>query len=590
MIVQMKKVFVVAAASDRIALLDRLAEIGVMHLMPVDPARAKPDEQTVNAKDAARRALQTLAAVIPAGQAPQISPAAAVTETIELSRRSAEQANRLSMLHRQVEQLADWGDVRLEQFHALAAAGVPLRFFSIPRQLLGEVQAELVQELADQPGKRVLVAVVSRDAALQVPPGAIEVSLPARDRPTIRAEAATLDAAIKADAARLGQLAHLSKPIAQYLARLEEEASFAVADRGALVSDSLFAVQGWVPAQRVDAIAPTLAELGIKAAVEATDPDETDTPPTLLCPPRWARPILGLMKVLGLSPGYRENDVSVAFMIALPLFAAMLFSDAGYGLLFVVLPLLLYRKAAAALGKHFTDLIIVIGGASVVWGVLTGSFFGMDLAVMIFHRPPPIAVSLKDEDMKFLMRLSFTIGVIHLSLAQLWRAVLLYPSLTYLCKVGWSIFLWGMYGAVLYFVLGGAINWQTAYPYLLIAGGVLAIGFAAPSRNIFKTIALGLANFPLSMLGTFSDIMSYVRLMAVGLAGSILAMSFNELAVGAGPILMVPILIFGHGLNIGLCMIALFAHGVRLNVLEFSNNFGMEWSGHPYQPFERKTA
>ena len=306
--------------------------------------------------------------------------------------------------------------------------------------------------------------------------------------------------------------------------------------------------------------------------------------------PGWARPILGLMKVLGLSPGYRENDVSVAFMIALPLFAAMLFGDAGYGLLFVVLPLLMYRRTSVAMGKDFTDLIIVIGGASVVWGALTGSFFGMDLAGMIFHSPPPIPVTLKDKDMKFLMHLSFTIGVIHLSLAQLWRGALLYPSLTHLCKVGWAIFLWGMYGAVLYFVLGGTFGWHTAWPYLMIAGGTLAIGFAAPSRNIFKTIALGLANFPLSMLGTFSDIMSYVRLMAVGLAGSILAMSFNELALGAGPILMVPILIFGHGLNIGLCMIALFAHGVRLNVLEFSNNFGMEWSGHPYQPFERKTA
>jgi V/A-type H+-transporting ATPase subunit I len=93
---------------------------------------------------------------------------------------------------------------------------------------------------------------------------------------------------------------------------------------------------------------------------------------------------------------------------------------------------------------------------------------------------------------------------------------------------------------------------------------------------------------PLPILGTFSDIMSYVRLMAVGLAGSVLASSFNDLAVGAGPILMVPILIFGHGLNIGLCLIALFAHGVRLNVLEFSNNFGLEWSGYPYQPFGRK--
>jgi V/A-type H+-transporting ATPase subunit I len=112
--------------------------------------------------------------------------------------------------------------------------------------------------------------------------------------------------------------------------------------------------------------------------------------------------------------------------------------------------------------------------------------------------------------------------------------------------------------------------------------------FTSPSWNILKAVGLGLANFPLPALGTFSDIMSYVRLMAVGLAGSVLASRFNELAASAGPILMVPILIFGHGLNVGLCLIALFAHGVRLNVLEFSNNFGLEWSGYPYHPFGRE--
>ena len=113
--------------------------------------------------------------------------------------------------------------------------------------------------------------------------------------------------------------------------------------------------------------------------------------------------------------------------------------------------------------------------------------------------------------------------------------------------------------------------------------------FANPSRNVFKMVALGAANFPLSAIGTFSDIMSYVRLMAVGLAGSVLAVSFNELATSAGPVLMVPIMIFGHALNIGLTIIALFSHGVRLNVLEFSNNFGMEWSGYSYQPFAETT-
>jgi V/A-type H+-transporting ATPase subunit I len=164
----------------------------------------------------------------------------------------------------------------------------------------------------------------------------------------------------------------------------------------------------------------------------------------------------------------------------------------------------------------------------------------------------------------------------------------MFPDPKFLAKVGWAIFLGGMYGVVCFFVLQGPFGMNTPWPYLLMAGAALVIFFTSPSWNLLKTVALGLANFPLSAMSTFSDIMSYVRLMAVGLAGSVLAVSFNELAVKAGPILVVPIALFGHFLNVGLCLIALFSHGVRLNVLEFSNNFGLEWSGYPYQPFGRK--
>jgi V/A-type H+-transporting ATPase subunit I len=147
-----------------------------------------------------------------------------------------------------------------------------------------------------------------------------------------------------------------------------------------------------------------------------------------------------------------------------------------------------------------------------------------------------------------------------------------------------------MYGVVSMFVLQGPMNWQTPWPYLLIIGAVLAIGFASPSRNPAKMLGMGLAQFPLSMLSAFSDVISYVRLMAVGVASSVLAVSFNEMAFEAGfwPITIL-VLVLGHGLNVGLALIAMFAHGVRLNMLEFGNNLGMEWIGYPYRPFAHRT-
>jgi V/A-type H+-transporting ATPase subunit I len=102
-------------------------------------------------------------------------------------------------------------------------------------------------------------------------------------------------------------------------------------------------------------------------------------------------------------------------------------------------------------------------------------------------------------------------------------------------------------------------------------------------------LGLGVANFPFSVLSTFSDIISYVRLMAVGLAGSVLAVSFNDLGLGLGSwFLIIPVIVIGHALNLFLALIALFAHGVRLNMLEFSNNLGMQWTGYSYKPFSKQ--
>ncbi len=187
------------------------------------------------------------------------------------------------------------------------------------------------------------------------------------------------------------------------------------------------------------------------------------------------------------------------------------------------------------------------------------------------------------------MKISFAMGAIHLSIAQLWQAFALFPNPKYLNRVGWAIFVWGMFGVVRYFILSSPLDMSTPWPYCLIIGAVMTVLFASPSKNVIKTVALGLADFPLSMLSAFSDVISYVRLMAVGLASGVLASNFNDLASGTGSIIaMVIIMFLGHSLNLGLALIALFAHGVRLNMLEFSNNLGMQWTGYTYEPFAKQ--
>ena len=602
MIAKMVKVFVVTRSAARRRLLEALRELGVVHLTPIDPAKAVAPEDTLAAIDRLGRAGQVLAQLAPAGEKPDLAPAEAAAETVDIERRSAERRSRLGALHRQVEQLALWGDVTLEQLQQLREAGIELRVYSVAREDVGQVRAECVQPVAELRGKRVLVAVVHRDGEPELPDSAEPVELPARDRPSLRAEAAEVDQALAADAQRLQTLAHLVAEIGTEREKLRERARFTVADRGGLAEGELYAVQGWVPEEAAGAMAEGLGAAGVEAGVRALEPDQGEQPPTLVRYPKWAVPIKALFDVLGTLPGYREVDLSGFFMVALPVFAAMLIGDAGYGLLFVLVPALIYRKAVAAAGKPGVHLLMVMGVATIIWGLLTGVFFGV--SPQDFLGAGGLwegvgralgAVQVVEGDVKqqaqMIMKISFVMAAIHLSLGQLRQALDVAPRLEMLSKIGWAVFLWGIFLVIwyLFFQSQAGRPPHRLTPYLLIAGSALAILFASPSRNPLKMVGLGLAQFPLNALGAFSDSISYIRLMGVGLASTIIGQTFNGLgaSVASGATWFVGglVVLFGHGLNIAMCMIAILAHGVRLNMLEFSNHAGVQWAGYAYQPF-----
>lgn len=608
MIVKMLKAYVVVGLGDKDRLLQALRGLGAVHLQAVDPGAAGPDERTVSAIQRLARAEQVLDAIEPAGQAPDLEPLAAADRTLDLVARAGEMNNRLNALTREAGQLEPWGDMRLADLRALREAGVELRFYDLPADDVASVRAESVEVVATRPRGRRVVAVASRAGAEPaVPESAQPVPLPERDRPTVLAEAREIDQALRLDREELTRLAHRRGAMAERRRELEIEAQYVVADRSGLRGGDLFAVQGWVPAHRQETLEADLRAAGVVAAVEAVEPGPEEQPPTLIRYPKWALPIQGLFQMLGVVPGYREFDVGGAFMIALPLFSAMLIADAAYGLLFLLAGVLLYGKCCKALGPRMTQLLIVTGAVATAWGVLIGSYFSIEPAYMMansaagsfLHRLGGFLAALQvlpggDDPNQFavLAWLTFILGAIHMSAAHVWQAIGFFPNLRALAQLGWAIFLWGMLFVVRYFVLSVAV--PAFAPWLLAVGGALAVLFAAPDRNPVKMVAMGLANFPLSAIGTLGDTISYIRLMAIGLAGSALGMQFNmligQLAQSASWVVGVPLLAVAHALNIALAIIALFAHGVRLNMLEFSSHLGMTWSGYPYEPFSNKQA
>ena len=166
-------------------------------------------------------------------------------------------------------------------------------------------------------------------------------------------------------------------------------------------------------------------------------------------------------------------------------------------------------------------------------------------------------------------------------------------NLSFLADIGWLIDILALYFVVLQLVVGQPTNISVVFA-LVGVGFLLVVVFGAqgPGISFGKGLASGLGGFFTTFLNTisaFSNIMSYIRLFAVGMASVAIAQSFNSMAGGMmsgfAMVAGILVLVIGHSLNLVMGLLSVVVHGVRLNLLEFSGQLGMEWTGIAYEPF-----
>ena len=230
--------------------------------------------------------------------------------------------------------------------------------------------------------------------------------------------------------------------------------------------------------------------------------------------------------------------------------------------------------------KTMVSLFYLLGFCAVIWGVLTGTFFGQGWL-------QPLVPQLNDAET--MQTFCFFLGALQLSIAHSWRAILKFPSITALSDVGYICILWTAFFLARTLILGE--TFPAFGLWLVTIGVILVIVFTHPQARIFRGIGEGIGTIALSFMNNITDVISYVRLFAVGLASLAIAETTNTMAsgLGTGIIALVAggvILIIGHGLNIVLGIISVLVHGVRLNVLEFSGHANVTWSGSPFEPFK----
>ena len=330
------------------------------------------------------------------------------------------------------------------------------------------------------------------------------------------------------------------------------------------------------------------------------DPAEEDAVPTAMRHNRFVQLLTPLTDFLGTVPGYREPDISLWFLLFFGIFFAMIFGDAGYGGILVILSLIgiVKAKAKEQPAPLAMQMFLYLGVLTVIWGTATCNWFGISVEYIpawLKNLSVPAISNVTEESIRNanLMQFCFTLGLIQLTIGHIISIVRNIRSPQILGHIGSIAMLCGMYVVVLSLVVS-AERYQINQPVLIAVGGGFALNFIFSNyqTGIGQSIVDSLKNIITMFLGVvnvFADIMSYIRLWAVGLAGSAISATVNQMAGPAlGSFLIflgVLLLFFGHGLNYIMNVLSVIVHGVRLNTLEFSNHVGLTWAGFKYEPF-----
>lgn len=288
-------------------------------------------------------------------------------------------------------------------------------------------------------------------------------------------------------------------------------------------------------------------------------------------------------------PRYNELDITPFFAPFFMLFFGMCFGDAGYGLVFILAIILFWRKIPARF-KDIAWLALFLNIATVFFGMMTGNMFGIELAKV------PALVRFREYFVSNENMFNVAIGmgatqILFGMILRIFNRAKQNGSFLYgLSTLGWVILL--VSGGL---ALGGILDSAGIVFYVLLGvAGLLIFFFNSPKKNPFINVGMGLYNCYEMATGVVGDLVSYVRLFAIGLAGAIIAQVFNALSVGLSgniPVLswifMVAILAIGHGLNIFVSALGAFVHPVRLTFVEFYKNAGFEGGGRKFVPFRR---
>lgn len=607
MVTKMTKYSFILLSEQTEGFLNSLQELGV-----VDISRSlKPiDEQSsgmLAEADRAKKALSILAACKAGSEKDFKFDGCPVDAVLETQDRIAEISAEIAAAKKEIAVRQPWGSFRSEDIHKLESQGLKLRFYSCMKKKFDPSWAEIrpLEVISETESKVFFVTVSPAEEEYSFPIEAV----PAPEGSVNEAEEklSLLQSKLEKEQQLLANLKSCSDEIRKAyndsLSRLD--LYFAEAATEKAVDNYLTVLTGFAPTSDDKRLCASFDSMDIYYSHEAATKE--DNPPVKLKNNWFAKNFEVLTGMYGV-PAYDEFDPTPVLGPFFMLFFAMCMGDAGYGILLMLIALVLRLKMKdSSLGKMHR-LIAFLGGMTFVVGIFLGTFFGMSILEASWAPAwlKGLCIDGWFPDAKIAgfpvqMVLAVAIGVLHICLAMIIKTINFTKRFGFKKTVatwGWTTLIVG--GLVVVSLGMTEVLSAEAFKWTIIAlavvSGLAIYVFNTPGRNPLLNIGSGLWDTYNMVTGLLGDVLSYIRLYALGLAGGMLGNAFNIMGTmildipvpGVNWVFCIIILIFGHVLNLAMSCLGAFVHPLRLTFVEYFKNSGYEGSGAKYNPLTKK--
>ena len=604
MVEKMKRYTFIVYYKDYGGFLEKLCDIGVLHPIRIKNDEVDSDElqHALNDFDRVNGLLSSVRQFVPKGiavsECDDVLPEVCMSDLESLFNRREVLEHDLEAVSKDMSVLSVWGDFDPKLLKRLEVAGWHVGFYAAHDRVYDPSWEERYNAIKiDSLASINYFITITKECVVDI--DADVLSLPDVSYSDLQQRFDDLSSMLKA----LNQ--EIEKRAGRDICVLERELS-CVKDRIAIsmtklqtrtgADDKLMFLEGWVPISKTEIIDAELEKEGIYFQVSDPEPDENV--PIVLKNNRFARLFEFITNLYDL-PKYGTRDMTPFFAPFFVIFFGLCFGDLGYGTLIILTMLWLKKKGSASL-KAIVPFGVYMGISSAFFGLLTGNCFGIELMKLEWPFMKPLQNMMISTDDVFILALA--LGVVQILFGRILNAASLWCRFGWraaLSSIGWVLVIAGCIIPIAA-VSGGIISSEIADPIVLVSGCVAAVGillFSNPKRRGIKlllNIPGGIYSVYENATGLLGDVLSYIRLFALSLSGAVMAIVFNKLAVEMSPdipfvreLIMIVILLVGHGMNIFMSGLGSFIHPMRLTFVEFYKNAGFEGGGKKYSPLKR---